>query len=194
MALRYKTAWISIWMTVMYWLGGAFGCARFQQTIAIDRDPPSIHGQISQTTDTSEDSNAQDDRQGRSEADGASGQPSLIGLDRSHWPTITVRPVEGKTSHGPILFEDIPIESSEGDDGDPMSMSFDHSQMNLSTEALSRIYRNVSAIEKSMRQSMIYGKAQNWSRTNTAHLFLQPIKTAVDLAAAPVRAASTEAE
>lgn len=41
----------------------------------------------------------------------AESDPSLRGIDRSHWPRITVRPDSGAVTHGPHYFNDVNIGS-----------------------------------------------------------------------------------
>jgi len=167
-----------------YWLGGAFGCSAPAQQSQLDqllqnlnmirakRLAPAIeyHGAFLHTANSEN-------------------SPSMVGLDRSSWPTMVVKASDGTTPHGLILFSDLSIQQSVHDpvkiDHSPFEL--DLSVIKLPAEDFSRVYENAAEIEIQIMKAMQGPEAERWSRANGLHAVMQPVKAAMDLAALPYR-------
>ena len=129
--MRNKTAYLSICITLVYWLGGMVGCAtspgdaRNEEMLKEDRSifdttPPgqrsdaspkiklalaSIQSSVKVTE--SADSEADSKAKPVVAAASTSTQLSVTGVDRSHWPIKTVGPKIGKALHGYTYYADL---------------------------------------------------------------------------------------
>jgi hypothetical protein len=91
-------------------------------------------------------------------------EPSVVSLDRSNWPTIRVRPEDGRTWHGPVYFEDRPIGS-------------DRRNIDRSQDPDQQLQAALSGADRS----------QFYTRENLKHTFIQPLEFAKDLVLLPYR-------
>lgn len=119
-------------------------------------------------------------------------QPSLRGLDRSHWPKISVGPDDGSTPHGPIVFEDVQTIEHPKDAQQPLSR-LDLAEIKLPAEDFSRVLENADTNEKQIIDAMKNAKPENWSGANGLEALVQPLKVTVDLATSPIRHAQDKA-
>ena len=177
-----KATRTTLWMmATVCWLGGAIGCTSSQTgsiTFMEDR-PHQLHSSDSDApgTQNSNDANLV----------GIETEPSLQGLDRSHWPAISVQPVDGTTGHGHLLFKDVIIvDTQTGDAGAPQPV-LDLSVMTLPAEDFSRVNKNAVEHIQQLNDALDGQYAQNWSGWNGLHALLQPLKMTADLAAIPLR-------
>lgn len=96
---------------------------------------------------------------------GPSSVRSIHGLDRSHWPMITVAPADGRTFHGPIYYYNYDLEWSDPQPDLQALATTEEQLQQLNTEIDSRTFTP-------------------WSG---AGLILQPVGVAVDTALLPAR-------
>ncbi len=164
--MKQRAIWLSFWMTMVYWLGGAFGCsapAKFDVVdLSHEHASTAVHDRVIDT------------------------EPSLKGLDRSHWAKITVQPADGVTQHGPIIFKDSVV--SRGVNIAPQhEVKLNLDVIKLPAEDFSRVHRNAAATEQQLTRALDGYRAQNWSAANRMGLVMQPIKMTLDLVSAPIR-------
>jgi hypothetical protein len=119
-------------------------------------------------------------------------QPSLHGLDRSHWPKIRVGPDDGSTPHGPIVFKDVQTIEHPKDAQQPL-IRLDLAEIKLPAEDFSRVLENADTNEKQIIDAMKNAKPENWSGANGLEAIVQPLKVTVDLATSPIRHAQDKA-
>lgn len=89
--------------------------------------------------------------------------PSLVGLDRSHWPTMTVGPAGGTTHHFPFYHRDVVLDQPDDDEVD----------LNAPVKA-------------QLRAALSGTKAGAWNAPNAIGFVLDPFKFLVDTGALPV--------
>ena len=168
-----------------YWLGGAFGCAAPQADVV---------DQLIGHLETIRNSRRQAFVDSQWLSSEIYKEPSLVGLDRSHWPKVKVKPVRESVNYGRMWFRDMDVTEDddqahltlESNDGhNPMTL--DLTVMKLPAKNFSRVFENAALVEKQIADSIKDSNAEVWSRSNRAHLMLQPIKLAVDLATFPIR-------
>ena len=83
-----KVAWITFWLTLVFWLGNAGGCSCPKKSAMKSLSLEStrfVSGQAEATGET---------------------EGSLKGLDRSHWDKLVLRPVSADVKHGPTYYAD----------------------------------------------------------------------------------------
>lgn len=130
--MRNKTAYLSICITLVYWLGGMMGCATsprdaqnedmlHEDRPLLDTSPPSDGGNQFQTHNAHQVNVAWASIQNSSTVietaepvsvntpmPGGDTQKSVTHFDRSSWGTLTTTPAIGKVNHGKIYFNDQP--------------------------------------------------------------------------------------
>lgn len=102
--MRRKVGVLTFWVTVVYWLGNSIGCsglinqknyevltAEAVSTTAPLTQPAPSPPQVAMPANVRS-------IQGNPE-------PSLNGLDRSHWQTMEVQPISGTVWHRPVYFK-----------------------------------------------------------------------------------------
>jgi len=177
--MRHKILWITFWTILAYWLGNGFGCAAGGQEenykILNDEPVPArTEDKFSTGPQTmmlgtlviaANEDQAQPAEQSAA-AGGvqlATGESSLQGLDRSHWPKIVTGPADGRTVHGQIYWRDVQIGPS------PTAMSVEQDP------------------EAQLAATLEGADAHHLSRQNVATLFVQPLKFCVDSILLPIR-------
>ncbi len=96
-----KIIWLAMLFTLVYWLGSAGGCASKgdnQNYEILNDDRPMF--------DTRHDT----DKPGASLPPET--EPSVNGVDRSHWATIQTQPDDGSTPYQPHYFTDLPLDAT----------------------------------------------------------------------------------
>lgn len=166
--MRHRAVWISFWMTMMYWLGGAFGCSSYERNVARLESPATIAPAAHPVSDT---------------------EPSIQGLDRSSWPTVSVEPVGGWAPHGTVVFKDVPIRGYASPSQQPPSneVPLDLNVVKLPAEEFSRVRYNAMMNERNLIAAMSGQQAGNWNARNRWHFIMQPVKVPVDLVSVPFR-------
>lgn len=163
-----------------YWLGGALGCA-------------APHQQVQEKQQTTADLLLRRLQVVRGDRvagiiDHKDG-PSLIGVDRSHWPKMTVVTVDGSSPHGILLFSDLSIDMEHVDpvDREHSAIDLDLSEMKIPASNFSRVFENAAIVEVQILRAMRGPNSQKWSRSNSVHAMVQPVKAALDLVTVPYR-------
>ncbi|MBL4699705.1 MAG: hypothetical protein JKX85_00465 [Phycisphaeraceae bacterium] len=129
--MRNKTAYLSICITLVYWLGGMVGCAtspseaRNEEMLKEDRSifdttPPGQRSAVSPKIElalasiqsavkVTESADFKDASKAKTVVVTSLGDTelSLTGVDRSHWQTKTVAPKVGKAMHGYTYYADL---------------------------------------------------------------------------------------
>lgn len=176
-----KIAWLTVYLTLVYWLGSAFGCATTgeEQNYKIieerrdmfDTQPhpegsPSSIG-ASSRVDAPQPTTA--DAAAISSSVVAGGEPmvsdtapSLTGVDRSNWRRIQVGPSDGTTWHWHTYFSDLQIEPT-------------HPRVDFS-----------APVEEQMAAAVSGSEASWMADDNALALVAQPAKFAWDLLTLPV--------
>ncbi len=173
----------------MYWLGGAFGCATGQ----LDHPNGFVDFSQSEQDTIGEEVTSEATRSAQTDTPPletliSETEPSLRGLDRSHWSSTTVvKPVDGSVAHGWLMFKDVSIEGRSTTDSPQPEVKLDLDVMTLPAEDFSRVHKNAVTIEEGLINAIKGTRAQNWSQPNSAHLVVQPVKMSVDLATFPFR-------
>lgn len=266
-----KIAWIAFWMTMMYWLGGFWGCAApgdDQNYKMLDEDesmfetePPALQSReeiakelgialaelpasphdeageagIAAAVDEESETVAVPDEIEPSATEPPAAttplaeapqpatdtyadvsvvetEPSIFGLDRSHWGTMMVSPSDGRTSHNPVYFSDIDLwvkltpvvsqiylDSESTDRGTPEAEGEEPSQDVSAGEngeagvvappQTKVVPPAVDYDEPALADALEGVKAGGVAdSTNLADLVVQPMKFAVDLIFLPLKA------
>ena len=264
-----KIAWIAFWMTMMYWLGGFWGCAapgddqnykmldedesmfeteppglQSREEIAEDlgialAEPPvspekSAEAETADTVDEESEVVAVTDEIDPSETERPAAtplaegpepatdayvdasvvetEPSVSGLDRSHWGTMAVRPTDGRTAHNPVYFSDVDLrakltpvesevylESESTDRGTPeaeveepaqdVSAGENGEEGEVAPPQVTVVPLAVAYDEPALVDALEGAKAGGVAdSTNLADLVVQPMKFAVDLIFLPIKA------
>ncbi len=187
--MNRKTLWIVFWMTIVYWLGGAFGCAgpgEEQNYKVLEEDQPKFQTEPDPASSSHQaappaaqaaaehqpDSTVPTAPPGRTDYPSEPTPPSVglppaltpsvIPLDRSYWRRQVVGPADGITHHNPIYFSDLPL--------DPEHLPADQQ----------------AELETRLRSVLEGAKAGNWNPTNAAGLVLQPGKFVWDVGAGAI--------
>lgn len=170
--MRQRAIWLSFWMTMVYWLGGAFGCSAPASYDVAELSgpyvPSSVHT-VAKTGDEVTDT-----------------EPSLKGVDRSHWAKIAVGPADGESQHGLILFKDTATSKASADTPQ-YEVTLHLDVIKLPAEDFSRVHRNAAVTEQQLTRALDGHRARNWDTANSMGLVMQPIKMTLDLVSAPVR-------
>ena len=113
-----KIAFLSLLVTLAYWLGGAVGCATpgdDQNYRELDEDRPMFEtddptqpGAEAVPDEEVLPTEALDAAMAELPAPVSDTEPSLRGLDRSHWPIVRIGPGDGTVRHGPHYLRDCP--------------------------------------------------------------------------------------
>ena len=196
-----KVRWISFWVTLTYWLGSAWGCANtfVHDPIQTAMETPPHEEQAAQD-DASQDGaqpiallpespqpeeeraqqeTPQPERREAENTRAVIATPvsetarSVRTLDRSKWPRMVIGPADGATPHGPLLFEDVPVETETNQDDEPHYAELDLETVRLPAEDFSRVSENASVGQSQILEALGDGQAQNWSAQNGKHLLLQ---------------------
>lgn len=224
--MRRKVAWLSVWVTLVYWLGNAGGCTTSQPegmadqgsaprivlpdepgapadepkpaavasvdepeskptvVAAADEPAPSTQPAPAEPVDTPTVTDTQPEPAAQpaivvdvdptdpnepapptEEAPPApvnETEPSIVGLDRSHWPKITTGPDRGVTYHNPVYFRDVPT----GRDDEQV---LDHDM-----------------VESRINAALSHSHSDWMKNDNPLDLVAQPVKFGLDLLFIPV--------
>ena len=162
-------------MTVVYWLGQSFGCtaALWQKpsgTVAVVATQPTTQTAEVPTEAPADDAVVttvppQDEKVGmyesREQVDET--EPSLRGIDRSHWEPIKTSAAYGTVRHHPIYLRDCRIP----DDDQPIDLDQPEGEK--------------------LRAALAGAKASGWSRTNVKSTLANPPKFAFDVLTLPIK-------
>ena len=177
--MRRRIVWLTIWMTLVCWLGHGPGCTSSTRVevdsdaepiaVASTEDEGTIEGDaISESNEVVEPD--VDTAEVHDETASAEypitipyneTEPSLIGMNRFDWPRSVVRPADGRTWHDAIYFRDSRIGI--------VARPVDHTM----TES------------EKLKAALDGAKAANWSSDNLAGGFANPPKFGLDLLALP---------
>lgn len=194
--MGHKARWISFWVTLVYWLGSAWGCANTanQEPIQVLLDEHPHEGQIAQdnTLEGTAQNAAPPPETRQPKAVHTSTTPpasdttrSIRSLDRSKWPSMVVGPADGSTPHGLILFKDLPADLGISKGVQSHYAELDLEVVKLPADDFSRVNENATVSQSQILEALGDAQAQNWSAQNGSHLVLQPIKVSLDLLTAP---------
>ena len=242
-----KVAWIAFWMTLMFWLGGFWGCAGTgddqnyellnEDEQLFEGEPPTLQSreEIATELDVALNEPAQQPQEqpvdehvdehveelvdqpveepsvapvevasdqapveiepadeAPQPADAQSGyvllaqlatdEPSLKGIDRSHWSPVTVTPSYGTTVHHPIYFSDINVRNTQ--------IRVEKPQVALDSRGADGLLLTIDAYDEAALLASLDGpRAGNISNsTNQWDLLWQPSKFGLDLIFLPVNA------
>lgn len=148
--MPHKVLLLAVLVTLVYWTGQAGGCASSgasENYKILDEDRPMF--------DTSVDPHQPGARM--------EDETSLTGVDRSHWPIVTVGPGRPRVDQPPRYFQDWDLSRFAAADS-----------------------RGDGETEPGR------GVPENWTRSNALGVVAQPVKFLIDFAMLPVRAVTGE--
>jgi hypothetical protein len=170
-----KVAWIAFFVTLVFWLGQAGGCASNgdeQNYKLLEEDRPMFNTEPGGGAEA--DAPAQMNATATAEAAPAAtvesasvahpasdDQQSVTGIDRSQWGKVTVSPELGETHHWPHYFNDLALETPR--------------TLDVTAEPM-----------VSLHQAMSGTDAAPLTLINGVGTVVQPLKFAFDIAALPV--------
>jgi hypothetical protein len=116
-----KIIWLTMAITIAYWLGSAGGCAstatqenQNYKTLEKDRQ------QFETKHDTDKPGASVTPDSPAAELAATETGPSLKGLDRSHWPVLVTQSDVGTSQHQPHYFQDLEITPVNGYGDSPL--------------------------------------------------------------------------
>jgi len=169
--MRRKILWVTFWMTMVYWLGQASGCtAAFWQKPSGSLAAVTTHP-TNESTEAPPDHAAVATAPARAEEIDLDGfqeqvdaiEPSLRGMDRSHWKPIKTSAAYGTVRHRPIYLLDCAIP----EDDKPLDLDKPESQK--------------------LAAALAGAEASGWNRTNRSSALANPPKFGFDLLTLPIK-------